>query len=394
MIIPRLRTPVAFALLWLATACSDHVPTVTLTAVDVPDPSLRPKAWIGDAGVIAAIVTPPLVLARVPTRDTLGRLLPTSELVHPSVACASVKRFQCFMMMTPYPVSDGKLENASVLVGVDTITWMEPSQTVNPIVAKTPRGWTNNSDPDLNWDVASHRWFFTNRLASNDSNVVSVFGSGDGAHFGAPRRTIAVPSHQVISQSFTVGHDAQPRLYSVRATSCGDDGATVEVRFPVGAASRHEDIEWGAPQTVSLDQPSYVPWHLEIRWVRKLQMYVGLVVAHPVGGTCGDDDLFLVVSSDGMHFNTYPHPILWRRNPWITFKAVYRSSFIYDDSQRLLRLWISGYTADYHWRLMYASIPGTACLPGLKRWPRSRVSPTATNISSGLHRGLAPAAPR
>src|SRR5256885_2080549 len=193
-------------------------------------------------------------------------------------------RSTLFPYTTPLPISgNGRLENASVLQGVDTVTWIEPQQASNPIVSRPPKGWMNNSDPDLSWDAGSHRYFFSNRQASTDSNAISVFGTADGAHFSAGRRIIGVPSHQVVSPSFTVGHDGQPRLYSVNAATCGDDNATVEVRRPLNSSGRYEDIDWGAPEAVSLDQPRFVPWHLEIRWVRKLKLYVGLVVAHPVG---------------------------------------------------------------------------------------------------------------
>src|SRR5256885_6919826 len=67
-------------------------------------------------------------------------------------------RSTLFPYTTPLPISgNGRLENASVLQGVDTVTWIEPQQASNPIVSRPPKGWMNNSDPDLSWDAGSHR---------------------------------------------------------------------------------------------------------------------------------------------------------------------------------------------------------------------------------------------
>jgi hypothetical protein len=260
------------------------------------------------------------------------------------------------MMMTPYTGSNGRIENASILRGIDTITWVEPKEKINPLVAQPPKHWQNNSDPDLNWDAKAKRYFYSNRLASLDSNVVSVSGTADGTRFTKAHRIVSVRSHAIVSPSFTVGHDGGPRLYSVNATHCGDNNAIIEMRPAVGPVGRYENLTWGSPSTVKWNQPIYVPWHLEIRYVAELSLYVGLISAHPINGSCAEDDLFLATSTDGVNFQSYPHPVMWRKNPWREYRAVYRSSFVYDSDKRQLRIWASALTLGWHWRLLYLTV--------------------------------------
>jgi len=346
-----------------STACSD--PGSRLLAGRDPQ-VLRGE----DTGIVNAILTPPTILRYVVTRDSAGRIIPMSEgggeAVHPSVACADLATFRCVMAMTPYSGGNMRLENPSILMGIDTTHWVEQRGVRNPVVPLPPPGWVHNSDPDLNWDERAGRYFLTDRAVSFDSNVVDVYGSRDGTQWDPASRVLQGRSGAIVSQSFTMGHDGVPRMYYVSTHGCAnaadggsDDNANhLEVRLATDytPGTRLERLHYGPAIPVEMSQPEFVPWHTEIRWVPELGMYVGLMTDFAAGDNCLSDDLFLVTSTDGVRFTTYPHALMWRKNPWHRFDSVYRSSFVYDAENDYLRIWMSVHTLASQWTLWYMTV--------------------------------------
>lgn len=343
----------------LAAACADGGSRLTATAA-------RHVLRGEDTSIVNAILTPPTILRYVITRDSAGRVMRAGEgggeAVHPSVACADVAAFRCAMAMTPYPDGNVRLENPSILIGVDTTHWVEPRGARNPLIALPPAGWLHNSDPDLNYDDGAGRYFLTDRVVSWDSNVVDVYGSPDGTDWEARGRALRGRSGAIVSQSFTIGHDGVPRMYYVSTRGCSSDDAPqvnhLEMRMATNYAPnvRLEDLRYGPPVTVDMSQDGFVPWHAEVRWVPEIQLYVGLMADFAVGDSCLRDDLFLVTSTDGVHFTTYPHALMWRKNPWHQFDSVYRSSFVYDARYDYLRVWLSVHTLASEWTLWYMTV--------------------------------------
>jgi len=345
-----------------------------------------------DTGVVNAILTPPTILRYIITRDSSGRIIPIGEgggeAVHPSVACAELSTFRCALAMTPYPNGNVRLENPSILIGIDTTHWVEQRGGRNPVVALPPAGWINNSDPDLNFDAGASRYFLTDRAASFDSNVVEAYGSRDAVGWEPQGRLLNGRSGAIVSPSFTLGHDGVPRMYSVSTRGCAnvasDNAAApnhLEVRFATDyvPGKRLEELHYGEPVAVQMTQPNFVPWHTEVRWVPEIGLYLGLMTDFALGDNCLADDLFLATSADGVNFTTYPHALMWRKNPWHQFQSVYRSTFVYDAQHDYLRIWLSVHTLASQWTLWYMTVDRTVLLERLEElratepWPMQAV---------------------
>jgi hypothetical protein len=105
-----------------------------------------------------------------------------------------------------------------------------------------------------------------------------------------------------------------------------------------------DGVGWSHPVAVSLSQPGFVPWHLDVQYVPQLNQYWALVAAYPRGWSCTASSLFLATSSDGMHWTTYASPVL-ARGALSQFSAnVYRSTFAFEPDGNTLTMWLTGAT--------------------------------------------------
>jgi len=112
---------------------------------------------------------------------------------------------------------------------------------------------------------------------------------------------------------------------------------------------------WTSPTTVTLAQPGYHPWHLEVQWIPSRQEYWALYNGK-VAGSCTTDALFIATSADGVSWKTYASPILRRGAIPELADVVYRATFSYDPQRDVVSLWHSGarYTGrGYEWRAAF-----------------------------------------
>jgi len=146
------------------------VPTVASAALVLAalgcskDPRL-PQAWgIGvhklDARVFHLVgpdAKPDPFAARI--ANTARLKIPTydgsDQATHPDV----VRRpdtGELVMAMTPYPFSEERLENPSIVVSPDGMSFSEPPSLKNPLVPAPP--FDHNNDPDIRFDAAAHEY--------------------------------------------------------------------------------------------------------------------------------------------------------------------------------------------------------------------------------------------
>ncbi|MBX4189200.1 hypothetical protein KW785_01230 [Candidatus Parcubacteria bacterium] len=337
----------------LVNACQDTPAPQGLVGLRPGDP---PKLYpeLADSLNPVPVIRAPVVLD-VPTGEY------SHQAVHPSVLWLNQvwRGKQFLMMMTPYPGGNAYYENPSFLVGNDADHWSVLEGAKNPIITSPPLG-QNNSDPDLVFNSRTQELFFTNRLATLDSNIITIRSTRDGVHWTEGKTIVAERSHNVISQSFAFG-PGKPKMYSVNAgpLGCRSRSTSVEVREAENADSVNSiaDYRWSKPSTVYLHQPGFMVWHGEWRWVEPLQVYLAVVAAFPDSTPnsygCGDNELFLAVSKDGLHFKTFPHPLVSRKNPWQVVASLYRASFVYDEARDVLMLWPSVLTMKSEWKIWH-----------------------------------------
>ncbi|MBX4198733.1 hypothetical protein KW800_00410 [Candidatus Parcubacteria bacterium] len=331
----------ALCVVALCSACAD---------ASAPDPyAVVLDAPLNYEGVSRSMATRPIEILDIPTRDSQGRLLSAEkgggQVVHPSFLGLD-KPFRgerSWMAVNPYPWGSTAAENPMLLVLRDTVTLVEPSGIENPLIRKPEMGF--NSDVNIVYDEGAKGIFMSNREVVLGYNTINSRSAIGNQTFGEQSTILKEPSHTLVSQSITYGAGGVPMFYSVNA---GGDGCTskltwIELRKPVEftPGTPLTKLSLGYPVMVELEQPGYTAWHGEFKWVKPLSLYVGMITAYPDSLSCGRDDLFLATSRDGVTFTTYPMPLMWRRNPWMQVVAVYKTTFTYDESKKLLRMWLS-----------------------------------------------------
>jgi len=273
----------------------------------------------------------------------------SQQVVHPSVvAFASPWHGQrVWLALTPYPNSDSRVENPSLYGSAGGDSWAVPTGVTNPLV-RTARGYL--SDPELTYDPASDelRLYYRevveihrrHRRPRHEQDVVYLTRSRDGIEWSPAQAIITEMGRFVVSPTVARPADGDWRMWSVDAGKAGC--AAIDTRITLRRSM--DGIGWSLPVAVSLSQPGYVPWHLDVQFVPRLNEFWALVAAYPRGWSCTASSLFLATSSDGMNWTTYPTPVL-ERGALSQFSAnVYRSTFAFEPDGNTLTMWLTGAT--------------------------------------------------
>lgn len=339
-----LATPLIAAL--LAAACAadrDH----TVTA---PDGSTARQLA---SAPLPALMEEPVPLV-VPTYEGSG------ESVHPDVVDfpAGWHGARYWLTMTPYPRSDSKVENPSILVSHDGRTLAAPDGLANPVIGHRGRPSDYNSDPELVYEAGTDRLLLFYRFVDRRTNTILVSSSTDGRTWVPAGKAFWARGHAAVSPTIAVRNPASPaRMWYVDAgrDGCKAVSTRVMTRASLEPTGRLTGTRWSEPDVTNLAQPGYVIWHIKVRYVPTKGEYWALYAAYPEGPAgCDVDDLFFARSSDGVHWETFAEPLLRHEEREWTAAAIYRSSFLYDASSDQLRVWLSARGADQKWRMAYA----------------------------------------
>jgi hypothetical protein len=138
-------------------------------------------------------------------------------------------------------------------------------------------------------------------------------------------------------------------MWSVNAGSfgCGGSSTAVELREST------DGVQWSDPRTVTLHEPDGFPWHIDVEWIPTRGEYWA-VYPMKVAGGCTTDRLRFATSTDGVHWTSYPAPVLLRGASDELRDVVYRSSIDFDAATGVVTLWYSGAKYDrgeYRWHL-------------------------------------------
>jgi hypothetical protein len=246
----------------------------------------------------------------------------------------------CWMVFTPYPLSNGSLENPSLATSSDCEHWAPAPGVRAPLVDKPAAGY--NSDPELIFD-ARHGCLAVVFRQVIATNIINITNSCDGHTWNTPRQLFAVPNHSAVSPTVSTGPDGVNRIWYVDATAGGCNTQTSSVKMRVGTpdTTSLDSTKFGSEVLTDLVQPGYVIWHLKIRWIPQKQQYWAMYAAFPQTtgiGNCTTDDLFMATSSDGMHWQSFRAPIIDHLDRRFNFVSLYRASFQYYPSTDNLRV--------------------------------------------------------
>jgi hypothetical protein len=344
------------ALLSLVTSCSDH----SATAPGIPN--------VASANLSAQTdevfsVTPTMI--DIPTYDGTG------QAVHPDVVLFDTpwNGAKYWLTMTPYALSDQKLENPSILTSDDGMHVSAPVGLTNPVIPAPRNGKNYNSDPELLYEPQTRRLVLFDRFVEKKTNTLEVLTSRDGAIWSRTRSPLRVRAHQAVSPTIAPRVGKPAKMWTVNAgkAGCSAKATRVEMRTAADTAGRFVETTWSKPSAVELSIPGYTIWHIKARWVAEKSEYWMLISAYPNDHDgCKTDDLFFARSTDGLRWKAYATPVLRHQDREWTAAAVYRSTFLYDASTDRMDLWISARGADGVWRMGYARARYASLLTALE----------------------------
>jgi hypothetical protein len=331
---------------------ADSLGADTVTAMSLVDPT--------KSASVAFVVVPPtpwplgaLLDLAVPTYDSSGQAIHPSELHFPH----GFGGWDYWSAATPYPFTNAAYENPSVFVSSDGLHWLVQPGASNPLVLpgvahQSPAAgsaryytgiqdgsWSTLSDPDLVYDSAANvlRLYF--RQVGQNGEYVFLMQTGDGTDWSQPRTVMAadpVVGGDLISPTF-VHRDDRWESWFVKG-NCGAQSSRVET-----ASSLDGITGWSQPAAVSIAQPGYVIWHIQVRYIANA--YWALYSAYPSWQSdCFSGDLFLADSPDGITWTTFSRPILSHAGFPDFASGFYRSSVIGMNGDTIT-LQVSGYYA-------------------------------------------------
>jgi hypothetical protein len=284
------------------------------------------------------------------------------DAVHPDIACPpdSWNGARCWLLYTPYKNSNPLFENPAFLLATDDTTWTTPPQITNPLIPYPgPSGY--NSDPDHAFDPVTHRMVQVYRVVADSFNKIMVMSTGNARTWTTPAVAFVEKNHDAVSPALVIESDRTAKLWYVRAGARGCDASSSSVQMrtttPDGD-SRYERATWSAAKPVDLVIPGFVIWHFDVTELPDDRGYVAMIAAYPRGWNCSSSDVWLAWSADGLHWETYPVPVMWRTMKAARDRGIstwYRGTLHFDSRNGVLDLWPSALSKTT-WNVYHVSV--------------------------------------
>jgi hypothetical protein len=284
-----------------------------------------------------------------------------SDAVHPDMACPpnAWNGAKCWLMYTPYRNSDPSYENPAVLFATTDTTWSTPTEVRNPIIPYPGAGY--NSDPDQAFDPVTQRMVQMYRVVADSFNKIMIMSTANAKQWTTPTVAFKESNHDAVSPALIIGAGRLARLWYVRTGTqgCTATTSTVVMRSATpDGDSRYEKAVWSAATPTTMSIPKYVVWHLDVIEMPGDFKYLALIAAYPRGSNCANSDLWLASSVDGINWDTYAMPILWRTMNIAKQRSIstwYRGTMRYDAATDLLDVWPSAMSRT-NWYVYHAAV--------------------------------------
>lgn len=332
---------------------SDHGPMVPS---DTTTPDARPVLTRIETLMSASlsnIAIPPDGFSKAP------------DAVHPDVACApgAWNGARCWVAYTPYAGSNAVLENPSFLVESNDAAWRLPDGVANPVVP-WPGGVDYNSDPDQLFDPATGRLVTYYRKVDARYNTVFAISTANGRSWSEPRLAFREANHNAVSPTVVMEPGRTARIWYVQSGGgCGSSQTHVSMRTAHPDPTQPlETASWSDPVDVRLALPGFAVWHMDVIAIPEWHGYLALLASYAVGNGCASDDLWLAMSADGLRWQVFAVPILWRAMPAaqrLGIRTWYRGTMRYDAATDSLHVWPSALTRNNRWLVYHTSVKFT-----------------------------------
>lgn len=279
-----------------------------------------------------------------PTYDGSG------QAVHPDIVYFDTpwNGYTYWMSMQPYPNGNDDYENNSILASNDGQTWVVPDGMTNPMDSKPSPLAAHGADGDLFYDSASDQLWAYYIETGGGTTYLKRRTSSNGTTWSSETNILSVPDYQFVSPSIQkLGSTYYMWYIDTGAAGCSATSTTLRYR------TSSDGVTWSSASTASLSQEGTVVWHVDVIYMESLNEYWMLFPAYPAGSNCGYADLYFAKSADGINWTTYPRKVLANSASNFDSRAIYRSTFLYNEDTDLFRVWYSGFNST-QWRMAYA----------------------------------------
>ena len=280
-----------------------------------------------------------------------------TQHVHPTILDFLNKLpngYEYLLALTPYPNSDARYENPSVVFSDDLNSWNE-NDVNNPLYPPPPgatqSGGPHNADPHLVWDPINKEIRLYWRYRSDEEGIDEwrFLKSKDGVKWYGPYKT-NLPAESKVSVSVLYDPDdgkwkAWLVDYSVSP-------------FAVKYYESSDGITWSEVATCNIPDPGYngqswQVWHLTIHKVG--DEFWMIAAMNPVGTSDGQAPihLFLFRSTDGINWSGYDSPILDTADS-LANDSLYRVAFFIKNG--MLYVIYSYVNTDKTWHIALTSV--------------------------------------
>lgn len=273
----------------------------------------------GTALDLARARTPdPFVDAIRPGRLTIPTYDGSNQATHPDVLVErdATGAATVTMAMTPYPFSDNKLENPSLVVSHDGMAFAPLPGAPAPLVPPPPHD--HNDDPDLRRDprTGEYELLYLESLRP-ERQIVVALRSRDKVHW--TRR-------DAITYDLT-----HPGPFIVSPTAIDDGGRTYlfyvdTVTYVISVLVSSDGVTWDAARAtpVALDLGGIKPWHID---VFRGDTGFGMLISG-FDTAFAHQDLYLATSPDLVTWRLRREPLLDHRDPALGVETLYRSTAV------------------------------------------------------------------
>jgi hypothetical protein len=262
--------------------------------------------------------------------------------------------FRYWLAFTPYPWGLDRVENPSMRVSNDGVSWQPVPGAPDPLVPSPEDSDSHHADTDLVLHDGRLYLVYMTRNKRTRQTTYSLIESADGIEWTPPLEIYRGTTG--LSPSVVV-HDNCWWMWSVEIISADP----VRTRLVLLKGQNPKDL---SPSAVChLNIPGWVVWHLDVQWTGRL--FETVVTAYPIGSDDSRTALFHAHSHDGSQFRqTVTDPILQPTSFGWDNRQIYRSTFL-KAADSDYSVWYSAAS----WAMFYGIGLASGPLQNLRRVP-------------------------
>ncbi|EAC2688372.1 hypothetical protein B5H05_15725, partial [Listeria monocytogenes] len=264
-----------------------------------------------------------------------------NQTTHPKVLYFETpwNGYKYWMAHTPYANSNDRLENPSLCVSNDGITWAEPNGLVNPLDKPIDTTISHMSDNDLLMRGNVMEIWYRETIRNGGGDIIYRKTSTNGLTWSDREIVFQTGAGGQILSPSTLYEDGKYKMWYVS-------------NFEIHYMESTNGIEWTTPIEVTVNyekvSENYMPWHLEV--IKEDGKY-GLVLnaqRSSVGEVNSRRAVFYGKSENKAEFNVEPiiHPRPRGTGTWDD-RHIYKSSLVKVND--LYRLYYSAQSDQNQW---------------------------------------------